>query len=277
VPDSNRLILLILLAAGCAGPSADVRREPAERPAPAAAARAGDGWGEDLLSASDAHPAPPPATEHPRASEEEDWEQELRPEPPLAPTPPRPAAGPTATQPRSPAGAAPQGAEEKPSEAAEAEPALGVWAGGGVMVLRGMRVQPAAGVALDVRLSRWIGWKGFFAAARLDSVFGSTPLGSGYVMWDALLSGGGRFGSEIFRLCPEIGFGARFLTITSRASDAAENPSPGFGFVAALGAEFRLARFMLLGLRAGGRYLQDPLSRAFGLSGVFDAGVWWVF
>ncbi|NMB76211.1 MAG: hypothetical protein GYA21_13910 [Myxococcales bacterium] len=284
-------ILCVSLVAGCAGPAADLSEKPpaparpAARKADAKAARAdaGDGWGEDLLAAPGEKKAPPKTPgNRGAAEEEEDWEQELRPEQPPAPQPVRPAREPPPTGTARAAGAQtrrPDSAEKGKEQATEggAEPVLGVWAGGGVQVLRGSRVQPSASVALDVRLSRWIGWKGFFAAARLDSVFGSTPLGSGYVMWDVLVSGGGRFGTGLVRVSPELGFGARFLTITSHAGGATEEPRAGFGFMAALGVEFLLARFCFLGIKAGGRYLQDPLSRGFGLSGAFDAGVWFVF
>jgi len=175
-------------------------------------------------------------------------------------------------------GDAPAEPERPPEEGGTTgEPGFLTYAGGGVILLRGGRVQPAVSVAFDANLGRFLGWRGLFAGVLLDTFVGESTFGVSYVMFDLGFGFKGRFGPEAVKFQAGLGFGLRFMALTGEAGATTGEPEVGFGLDAGGAVEVPVTGWLSAIARASARYMKDPLARQFHFSSVFSAGVGFAF
>jgi hypothetical protein len=154
-----------------------------------------------------------------------------------------------------------------------------VEAGGGLVILRGGRIQPAVGLGLGWNLGKLLGWPGLYLKSDVDIFLGTSPLGAEYVMLDAGLGFAGRFGLGPVHLLVVVEFALRDMFITQASSASTTEPHLGFGVTA--GAVLDIPVTGWLSLQVGGdvRYVQEPLKdqSRFDVSAVVTGGLGFSF
>jgi hypothetical protein len=148
---------------------------------------------------------------------------------------------------------------------------------GGVIILRGARVQGLGGLALGWNLGKLMGWPGLFLKLDLDLMVGSSPLGAEYVMFDFLGGFLARIPTGPVVLRVEVAFGLRHLAVTHEPDGGSVDPRAGFGPVGGAGLEVPLNDWFSLQLGADVRYMRDPLTRRFEVSAGVRGGLGFSF
>ncbi len=160
----------------------------------------------------------------------------------------------------------------------DSEPNIYVGVDGGILVQRGGRIEPAAGLELGWNLGKLLGWSGLYLEADMDIFIGESPLGSEYVMLDTGLGFTGHFSLGPVNLLVGLEFVLRDMFITKQgATTTGGDPQMGFGAGAGLGLAVPLTDWLDVHLGADGRYARQPLTNRFEFTAVVSGGLGFSF